>query len=59
MEGDDVKVLQRALRFAEEDVDGVFGSDVDRAVRTFQKKNSLKIDGKVGPATRSALGIEL
>lgn len=59
MEGDDVKVLQRALGFAENAVDGIFGPDTDRAVKAFQKKNCLKVDGKVGPATRSSLGIVL
>ncbi len=57
MRGEDVQQLQRALGFADEAVDGVFGPDTDGAVRAFQKKKGLKIDGKVGPATRSALGI--
>lgn len=57
MRGEDVQQLQRALGFADEAVDGVFGPDTDEAVKAFQKKKDLKIDGKVGPATRSALGI--
>ncbi len=38
-------------------VDGVFGSKTEEAVKLFQKKNGLTVDGKVGPATLKALGI--
>jgi chitosanase len=51
-----VKKLQKALNFPEEDIDGIFGKKTDRAVRRFQKAHGLRIDGKVGPATRAALG---
>jgi chitosanase len=57
MRGDDVKRLQKALGFPEKDVDGVFGNNTDEAVRKFQKGHGLKDDGKVGPATRAALGL--
>jgi chitosanase len=56
MKGEDVKRLQRALGFADMEADGVFGRKTDAAVREFQKENGLTIDGKVGPATWSALG---
>lgn len=38
-------------------VDGVYGSRTVEAVKFFQCKNGLSIDGKCGPATLSALGI--
>lgn len=36
-------------------VDGKFGSVTDKAVRDFQKKNGLKVDGIVGPKTWAKL----
>jgi len=56
MKGEDVKKLQRALNFPAEDIDGIFGSETDKAVREFQRTHGLKVDGKVGPATRAELG---
>jgi chitosanase len=56
MKGEDVKRLQTALGFPGSDVDGKFGNDTDKAVRTFQQSRGLKVDGKVGPATWSELG---
>ena len=38
-------------------VDGVYGSATERAVRAFQQKNGLTVDGKAGPQTLKALGI--
>ncbi len=56
MRGEDVKRLQQALGLPEKDIDGVFSRVTDEAVRKFQRKNNLKIDGKAGPATYAALG---
>jgi len=55
MKGEDVKRLQKALGFADTEADGIFGQKTDAAVREFQKRNGLTVDGKVGPATWSAL----
>lgn len=60
MRGDDVKAVQRALAAAgvATDDDGIFGPATDHAVRAFQETHGLSVDGKVGSATRSALGID-
>lgn len=39
------------------DVDGVYGSATERAVRAFQRKNGLTVDGKAGVRTLEALGL--
>ncbi|MCX7710045.1 MAG: spore cortex-lytic enzyme [Clostridia bacterium] len=38
-------------------VDGVYGYETYRAVRLFQSKNGLKVDGVAGPGTLAALGL--
>lgn len=58
MRGSDVQEVQRALIRAGESAlaaDGIFGGNTDRAVRDFQSRNGLTVDGIIGPATRSAL----
>ncbi|WP_287294773.1 peptidoglycan-binding protein [Moorena sp. SIO2C4] len=59
LEGDDVRELQEALVKATitVEVDGVFGPATKEAVKEFQKLKDLTVDGIVGAATRSALGL--
>ncbi len=55
MTGADVLNLQKrlyALGFTQVGTpDGVFGANTDQAVRSYQQKNGLEVDGIVGPAT--------
>lgn len=57
MEGSDVIKLQEKLRAAaiEVEVNGEFGSVTDKAVKEFQQKNNLLVDGIVGIKTREQL----
>ncbi|MBW4582330.1 MAG: peptidoglycan-binding protein [Tildeniella nuda ZEHNDER 1965/U140] len=57
--GSDVRALQQQLnaRSYSVRVDGIFGSETDRAVRRFQSDNNLVADGIVGSDTRYALGL--
>ncbi|MCC8078587.1 MAG: spore cortex-lytic enzyme [Oscillospiraceae bacterium] len=41
------------------EVDGVYGSATESAVKLFQSKNGLTADGLCGPATLTALGISV
>lgn len=50
--GEIVKQIQKALHLYP---DGIFGINTDEAVKAFQKKNGLKQDGIVGPATLALL----
>lgn len=63
-EGREVSALQEALNkfsilcnFSPLFSDGIFGKLTDAAVRAFQKKKGLAVDGIVGPDTYKALGI--
>ena len=38
-------------------VDGTYGSGTERAVRAFQQKNGLTVDGKAGDQTLAAMGL--
>lgn len=40
-------------------VDGVYGSQTEKAVRWFQEKNGLNTDGQVGDQTLAALGMSV
>lgn len=59
--GESVKTLQRRLNAVvtsapeKLEVDGIFGFEVDRWVRSFQHSRGLKVDGIVGPSTWKAL----
>lgn len=59
MVGDDVEAVQRALVPAgiAVNIDGIYGQLTEAAVRRFQQQKGLTVDGAVGPATRSALGL--
>ncbi len=55
--GEDVKKLQQALNSCgyKLDVDGKFGSKTQAAVKDYQKKNGLSVDGIVGEKTWGSL----
>jgi chitosanase len=64
MTGEDVRRLQEALidngvSVGDDEADGVFGPATDAAVKAFQAIKGLVVDGIVGAATRSALGIDV
>ncbi|MFA7534240.1 MAG: spore cortex-lytic enzyme [Tissierellaceae bacterium] len=59
-QGQDVKTVQDKLSrwgFYDGKADGIYGARTYRAVRKFQAKHGLKVDGVVGLATARALGL--
>jgi peptidoglycan hydrolase-like protein with peptidoglycan-binding domain len=61
MRGAEVRKLQQDLTnkgYNTKGIDGIFGSNTEKAVKKFQKANKLKADGIVGPATKKALGMK-
>ena len=59
--GAEVKTLQEALNKAGNyglATDGIFGAKTEAAVRDYQKRNDLSVDGIAGPKTWSKLGYE-
>lgn len=58
--GGEVKEVQRRLKmwgYYDGEVDGIYGSSTVAAVKLFQKKNGLTVDGIVGKSTFEALGM--
>ena len=59
--GSEVKEVQTRLKnwgFYKGKVDGIYGWQTSVAVKAFQRKHGLKVDGVVGNATAKALGIK-
>ncbi len=58
--GDEVRKVQQKLKslgYFTSNVDGIYGSLTQSAVKRFQRDNGLTADGIAGPKTLSALGI--
>ena len=58
--GDEVRQIQEKLKrwgYYNGNVDGIFGSQTLEAVKYFQRKNGLTVDGIAGPVTLKAMGI--
>ena len=58
--GDEVIQIQTKLKrwgYYNGNIDGIYGSQTLSAVKYFQRKNGLTVDGIAGPATLKAMGI--
>ena len=58
--GEEVRKIQTKLKnwgYYNGSVDGVYGWQTESAVRSFQKKNGLTVDGIAGTKTLNAMGI--
>lgn len=58
--GEEVRQIQTKLKrwgYYNGNVDGIYGSQTQEAVRYFQRKNGLTVDGIAGPNTLKAMGI--
>ncbi|MBR2831897.1 MAG: spore cortex-lytic enzyme [Oscillospiraceae bacterium] len=58
--GSGVTELQEKLQgwgYYSGEADGIYGSRTEAAVKSFQRKNGLSVDGVAGPATLAAMGI--
>jgi N-acetylmuramoyl-L-alanine amidase len=58
--GDEVKQIQTKLKdwgYYSGNVDGIYGSKTYEAVKKFQQKNGLTVDGIAGSQTLAAMGI--
>ncbi len=59
--GSEVRSIQEKLKrwgYYTGNVDGIYGSRTVSAVKKFQQKNGLSVDGIAGPKTLSAMGIQ-
>ncbi len=56
-----VKVQKKLIQFGylDDEADGRYGEATRDAVRWFQRRNGLSVDGRVGPVTAAALGVTL
>jgi N-acetylmuramoyl-L-alanine amidase len=60
--GSEVRLLQQTLKrwdYYDGPIDGVYGGGTFTAVKEFQRKNGLAVDGVVGPETARALGLRI
>lgn len=58
--GSEVRQIQEKLKrwgYYKGNVDGIYGSLTTQAVKSFQRKNGLAVDGIAGPNTLKAMGI--
>ncbi|MBQ2756598.1 MAG: spore cortex-lytic enzyme [Oscillospiraceae bacterium] len=58
--GTEVRQIQTKLKnwgYYNGNVDGIYGSQTENAVKYFQRKNGLTVDGIAGPQTLAAMGI--
>ena len=58
--GDEVIQIQTKLKrwgYYNGNIDGIYGTQTLEAVKYFQRKNGLTVDGIAGPATLAAMGI--
>ncbi len=60
--GENVRKVQQKLiswDYMDGTADGVYGAETKNAVKSFQRKNGLNADGRVGPATAAKMGVTL
>lgn len=58
--GSEVRTIQEKLKrwgYYNGNIDGIYGSQTTAAVKSFQRKNGLTVDGIAGPNTLKAMGI--
>ena len=58
--GKEVTTIQKKLKgwgYYTGSIDGIYGSLTEKAVRLFQQRNGLTVDGIAGPVTLKAMGI--